>query len=64
VKVDIWRVAKKPEPPKTTSWDVYKIAEKAVWLGTVEAPDKQSAIEKAAVEFNVDASRQYAMGRR
>jgi hypothetical protein len=42
------RMAKKPEP---TNWDVYKIAEKAVWLGTVEAPDKQSAMEKAAVEF-------------
>jgi hypothetical protein len=57
-------MAKKPEPPKPTSWDVYKIAEKAVWLGTVEAPDKQSAIEKAAVEFKVDAWRLYAMGRR
>jgi hypothetical protein len=44
-------MAKKPEPPKPTSWDVYEIAEKAVWLGTVEAPDKAAAIEKAAVEF-------------
>jgi hypothetical protein len=55
---------KKPEPPKTTIWDVYKIAEKAVWLGAVEAPDKQSAIEKAAVEFKVVAWRLYAMGLR
>jgi Ser/Thr protein kinase RdoA (MazF antagonist) len=57
-------MAKKPEPPKPTSWDVYEIAEKAVWLGTVEAPDKAAAIEKAAVEFEVDAWRLYAMGRR
>jgi hypothetical protein len=35
---------KKPEPPKPTSWDVYKIAKKAVWLGTVEAPDKRYGV--------------------
>jgi hypothetical protein len=34
-------MAKKPEPPqKPTTWNVYKIASKAVWLGTVEAPDR------------------------
>jgi hypothetical protein len=26
-------MAKKPEPPKPTSWNVYKVAKKAVWLG-------------------------------
>jgi hypothetical protein len=26
-------MAKKPEAPKPTGWDVYKIAKKAVWLG-------------------------------
>jgi hypothetical protein len=37
-------MAKKPEPPpQPTSWTIYKIAAKAVRLGTVEAPD---AIEK------------------
>jgi hypothetical protein len=58
-------MAKKPEPPlKLTSWGVYKIAKKAIWLGTVKAPDKQAAIEKAAQEFKVDAWRLYAMERR
>jgi hypothetical protein len=57
-------MAKKPEPPKPISWDVYKIAKKAVWLGTVEVPDKQAAVEKAAAEFKVDVWRLYAMERR
>jgi hypothetical protein len=54
----------KPEPPQPTSWNVYKVAQKAIWLGTVEAPDKRTAIEKAAVEFKVDAWRLYAVERR
>jgi hypothetical protein len=58
-------MAKKPElPPELTAWSVYKVAKKAMWLGTVEAPDKQTAIEKAAAEFKVDALRLYAMKRR
>ena len=52
-------MAKKPELP---TWDIYKIA--TVWLGTVQASDKQAAVEKAAQEFNVDAWRLYAMERR
>jgi transketolase len=31
---------RKPEPPKPTSWNIYKVAAKAILLGTVEAPDK------------------------
>ncbi len=57
-------MAKEPEPPKPISWNVYKISKKGVWLGTVEAPDKQSAITKAAAEFKVDVWRLYAMERR
>jgi hypothetical protein len=57
-------MAKKPEPPKPTSWDVYKIAKKAVWLGTVEAPDKGAAVEKAAQEFKTEVWRLYAVSRR
>jgi hypothetical protein len=58
-------MAKKPEPPpELTAWSVYKIAKKAVWLGTVEAPDKQASVEKAAAEFKVDVWRLYAMERR
>jgi hypothetical protein len=56
-------MAKKPEPPKPTSFDVYKIAEKALWLGTVEAPDKQAAVESAAQEFKTEVWRLYAVAR-
>jgi hypothetical protein len=57
-------MAKKPEPPQPTSWDVYKIARKAVWLGTVEAADKSAAVVKAAQEFKTEVSRLYAVSRR
>ena len=57
-------MAKKPELPKPTSWDVYKIAKKAVWLGTVEAPDKSAAVEKAAQEFKTEVWRLYAVQQR
>jgi hypothetical protein len=50
-------MARKPEPPQPIRWDVFKIAKKAVWLGTVEAPDKSAAIEKAAQEFKTEAWR-------
>jgi hypothetical protein len=30
-------MVKKPKPPKPTSWDIYKIAAKAIRLGAVEA---------------------------
>jgi hypothetical protein len=56
-------MAKEPEPPKPISWNVYKIASKAVWLGEVEAPDEATAIEKAAAEFKVPASRLMAVRR-
>ena len=54
-------MAKKPELPKPISWTVYKIAKKAVWLGTVEAPDKSAAVEKAAQEFKTEVWRLYAV---
>jgi Ser/Thr protein kinase RdoA (MazF antagonist) len=57
-------MAKKPELPTPTSWDVYKIANKAIWLSTVEAPDKQAAVEKAAQQFKTDVWRLYAAARR
>jgi hypothetical protein len=50
-------MAKKPEPPKPTTWTIYKIAAKAVRLGTVEAADEATAIEKATAEFKVAATR-------
>ena len=54
-------MAKKPEP---TSWTIYKIAAKAVRLGTVEAADEATAIEKGAVEFKVPATRLMTTRRR
>jgi hypothetical protein len=56
-------MAKKPEPPPPKSWTNYKIAAKVIWLGTVEAPHKKAAIEKAAQEFKTDAWRLYAVER-
>jgi hypothetical protein len=57
-------MAKKPESPTPASWDVYKITKKAVWLGAVEALDKQAAVDKAAQEFKTEVWRLYAVGRR
>jgi hypothetical protein len=56
-------MAKKPEPPKPTTWSIYKLAAKAVRLGAVEAPDEATAIEKAAAEFKVPAKRLMAVRR-
>jgi hypothetical protein len=55
---------KKPVPPKPTSFDVYKIADKAIWLGAIEAPDRQAAVESAAQEFKTEIWRLYAVARR
>jgi hypothetical protein len=57
-------VVKKPEPPPLSSWDVFEIVKKSMWLGTVEAPDKSAAIEKGAQEFRAEAWRLYAVQRR
>jgi hypothetical protein len=56
-------MAKKPEPPKPTTWTIYKIAAKAVRLGTVEAADEATAIEKGAAAFKVPANRLMAVRR-
>jgi hypothetical protein len=64
-------MAKKPEastsaqlPPQPKSWTIYKVAAKMIWLGTVEAPDKAAAIEKAAQEFKTEAWRLHAVRQR
>jgi hypothetical protein len=54
----------KPQSPPLASWDVYKVASKAVLLGTVEAADADAAREAAAKEFKVDARRLFAVRRR
>jgi hypothetical protein len=53
-----------PEPPKPISWNIYKVDQKAILLGTVDSPNKRAAIEKAAEEFKADAWRMYAVPRR
>jgi hypothetical protein len=58
---DTCRMAKKPEPAKPMTWSIYKIAAKAIRLGTVEAVDEATAIEKAAAEFKVPATRLMAI---
>jgi hypothetical protein len=45
----------KPQPP--LRWDIYRAAAKARWIGAVEAADEREAIEKAAEEFKIDASK-------
>jgi hypothetical protein len=57
-------MARKPEPPPLSTWDVFKIAKKSTSLGSVEAPDKNAAIEKAAQEFKTEVWRLYAVQRR
>jgi membrane-bound lytic murein transglycosylase B len=57
-------MVRKPEPSqKPINWKVYKIANKAVWLGVVEAANEATAMEKAAAEFKVPASRLMAIQR-
>jgi hypothetical protein len=60
---DTAAIAKKTDPSKPTTWTIYKIAAKAVRLGTVEAPDEAAAIEKGTAEFKVPANRLMAIRR-
>jgi hypothetical protein len=58
-------MAKKPEPsPQLIAWSIYKIAAKQTWLGTVEAPDETTAIERAAAEFKISAMKLHAVRQR
>jgi hypothetical protein len=47
-----------------TRWDIYRAAAELRPLGTVEAADEHEAIEKAAAEFKVIASKLIAVQRR
>jgi hypothetical protein len=57
-------MARKPELPGPTTWAIYKVVARAVWLGTIEAPTEAAAIERAAQEFKTDARWLYAVARR
>jgi hypothetical protein len=53
-------MVKNPQPPpQLTAWSVFKIAhyQKAMWLGIVDAPNEEAAIEKAAGQLEVPATR-------
>ena len=51
-------VAGKPESPsQPATWIIYRAAKKAIRLGEVEATDEQEAIEKAAEQFKVQATK-------
>jgi hypothetical protein len=49
-------MVKKPEPPLLSTFDVFRVAHKAIWLGTVEASDVRDAIERVARERDVPAA--------
>jgi hypothetical protein len=57
-------MAKKPEPPQSVTWTIYKIAAKQTWGDIMEAIDKATAIEKAAAEFRLPATKLHAVPRR
>jgi hypothetical protein len=51
-------MARKPtELPKPATWNVYKNASKAVWLGSLEAADEQATMERGAAGFKVASNR-------
>jgi len=56
-------MTKNPESPAPVRWEIFKIAKKSVWVGSVEAHDAATAVQKAAEEFKIDARRLYARRR-
>ena len=52
------------KPPQPITWTIYKIAAKQTWIGTVEAIDEAGAIEKAAAELGLPATKLHAVPRR
>ncbi len=60
---DTAAMAKKPDPPKPTTWTIYKLAARQERLGIVEAPDEAAAMEKGAAEFGVKTKRLVAIRR-
>jgi hypothetical protein len=46
------------------AWDIYRAAARARWVGRVEAPTADAAIEAAAVIFDSDIKKLIALRRR
>jgi hypothetical protein len=57
-------MAKKPEPAQPVRWSIYKIAAKQTWVGEVEAVDEREAIQKAAEQLKLPATKLHAVRRR
>ena len=57
-------MARQPEPPPLSTFDVFKLASKAVWLATVEATGEHDAIERVAKERDIPAAGLMATQRR
>jgi hypothetical protein len=49
-------MVKKAEPPLLSTFDVFRVAHKAIWLGTVEATDERDAIQRVARERDIPAA--------
>jgi hypothetical protein len=56
-------MTRKPQLSQPVTWNVYRAATKAIWLGEVEAADERDTIEKAAKEFRQHASKLIAVRR-
>jgi hypothetical protein len=60
-------MAKKPNEPQPTPlrlWSIHRVAHKAIRIGEVEAADERVAIEKAAEQFKLPATKLMATRRR
>jgi hypothetical protein len=55
--VDTCRMTKQQNAPPLSSFDVFKVASKAIWLATIEATDERDAIERVAEERNLSANK-------
>jgi hypothetical protein len=55
-------MVKKPELPLLSTFDVFRVAHKAIWLVTVEASDERDAIQRVARERDIPAA--WLMARR
>jgi hypothetical protein len=49
-------MVKKPEPSLLSTFDVFRVAHKAIWLGTVEASNERDAVERVAKEREIPAA--------
>jgi hypothetical protein len=49
-------MVKKSESPPLSTFDVFCLAHKAIWLGTVEASDEREAIQRVARERDIPAA--------